>query len=128
MEHVEKILLSRPPIQGDQVDEAPTDIRGGVPNDGGGEVQGNQEDHHQDDALQEVLSKVEKMPLDKTVTNSTRCRIVWTRDPATIVGRRAMVLVPSWREKASVKPLVKPVEFATNYTIWQRCASRDLPT
>jgi hypothetical protein len=68
MEHVEKNLLSRPPVQGDQVDEAPTVIRGGVPNDGGGEVQGNQEVHHQDDAWQEVLSKVEKMQLDTTVT------------------------------------------------------------
>ena len=50
------------------------------------------------------------------------------RDTATIVARRGMVLVPTWREKTSAKPLVKPVEFATNYTIWQRCASRDLPT
>ena len=68
MEHVEKNHPGQPPIQGDQVDEAPPDIRGGVRNDGGGEVQGKQEVHHQDDAWQEVLSKVEKMPLDTTVT------------------------------------------------------------
>ena len=40
-EHDEKILPSQPPIQGEQVDEVPTDICGGVPNDGGGEEQGN---------------------------------------------------------------------------------------
>jgi hypothetical protein len=65
---VEKILPSRRLIQGDQVDEAPSDIHGGVLTDGGGEVQGHQEDHHQDDAWQKVLPKVETMPLDTTVT------------------------------------------------------------
>jgi hypothetical protein len=65
----EKNLQSRPPVRGDQVDEAPTAIRGGVPNDqGGGEVQGNQEVHPQDNAWQEILSKVEEMPLDTTST------------------------------------------------------------
>ena len=67
-EHVEKILPSQPPIQGDQVDEVPPDILGGVPNNGGGEVQGNQKVLDQDDAWQEVQSKVEKLSLDTTVT------------------------------------------------------------
>ena len=39
-----------------------------------------------------------------------------------------MGLVLSWRENTSVKPLLKPVEFATNCTMWQRCASRDIST
>ena len=66
---VEKTLPSRMLFQGDQVNEAPSDASGGVPNDGGGgEALGHQEDHHQDDAWQEVLYKVETLPPDTTVT------------------------------------------------------------
>jgi hypothetical protein len=48
-----KNLPSRPPVRGDQVDEAPAVVRGGVPDVRVEEVQDNQEVHHPVDAWQE---------------------------------------------------------------------------
>jgi hypothetical protein len=48
-----KNLPSRPPVRGDQVDEAPAVVGGGVPDVGVDEIQDNQKVHHQVDAWQE---------------------------------------------------------------------------
>ena len=70
----EKNPQSHLPVQGDQVDEARPAIHCSVPKDQGGEeVQGNNEIRPQDDAWQEILSKMEEMPLDTTVTCSLPC-------------------------------------------------------
>ena len=68
------------------------------------------------------------------MTEEERSKITWRSIPKLMPGKRHeqedlnMDLVLSWRENTSVKPLVKPVEFATNCTLWHRCASRNLPT